>query len=136
MLTADDRIDILEVIAVASQALDRADGDGFAAAFTADATMTTGVEQEWGTAQLANLAARQSQNTGLMRRHTSTTVLGELDEGLARAVSYVLVTRVVPGPRVLVVATGVYDDEVTRTEAGWRISKRVAVADGQWNLMI
>lgn len=136
MLSADDRLDIMEVVAASSQALDRADGNSFASMFTPDARLQTGQEEEWGSAQLALLATRQGQITGLTRRHTQTTTMQEISEGVARCVSYVLVTRVLPGPRVVVIASGTYDDEVTRTAEGWRISRRAAVADGQWSLMI
>lgn len=136
VLTADDRLDIIDVISGASQALDSANGDAFASMFTPDATLVTGAETEWGSGQLADLASRQAQTAGLTRRHTQTTEMTELADGVVRAVSYVLVTRVMPGPRVMVVATGTYDDEITRTVAGWRISRRTAAADGAWSLMI
>ena len=134
MLSADDRLDILDLVAAASQALDAGDGAALASMFTSDGVFMTGGETFQGWRGLSSLADRQQQ-VGLTRRHTQTTTIGETAEGWARAVSYVMVTQVRPGPRVFIVGTGTYDDEVARTEDGWRIARRTASGDGTLNAM-
>ena len=135
MLSADDRLDILDLLAATAQAIDARDGNALVTMFTADGLYETGVQSAHNVNQIASFATRQSR-TGLIRRHTQTTTIEELDEGRALATSYVLVTEVVPGPRVVVVASGMYSDEVVRTEEGWRLHHRRGTADGEWSEMI
>ena len=136
VLTADDRLDILGLVAAAAQALDRLDGPGFASMFTDDGVLVAGAEQDWGSAQLTDLVLRAARAGTVLRRHVQTTTMEELSDGFARALSYVLVSKVMPGSRIGISASGVYDDEMTRTPVGWRISRRTVTTDGAVNVMV
>lgn len=135
MLSADDRLDILDLLAAAAHAIDERNGDALVTMFTADGLYETGAQRAHTANQIASMAERQSR-TGLIRRHTQSTTIDEADDGRIIAISYVLVTEVVPGPRVELVASGYYEDEVVLTEEGWRIHHRVGTADGEWTEMI
>ncbi|HEX9529619.1 MAG TPA: nuclear transport factor 2 family protein [Acidimicrobiales bacterium] len=138
MLSADDRLDIIDLLAATAQAIDSRDGDALITMFTPDGQYTTGQERADTAADIASMASRQSR-TGTIRRHTQTTTIEETGEGCAHAVSYVLVTEVQPtgsGVELVNVASGVYDDDVILTEQGWRIAARFGAADGEWSEMI
>lgn len=132
MPTASDRLDILDVIARWSHAVDGDDPSALTEVLSDDTVLQIGnaAPVEGREAVIAWLGERMATRDAQTRRHVRNTVIDEIDDSRATARTYYLITGVAPGGRPEPIATGVYHDEVVRTADGWRIRSRRARPDG------
>lgn len=128
--TAADRLEIHELLARYAWSLDTGDEEGFVACFTRDAELVWDVFDtpgRWhGHAALRRFIQffKSRPESAGRQHHVSNQLVTPVAEG-ARARSYVLVAlRSGDGPHRLNVM-GYYEDELTREDGGWRLSRRV-----------
>jgi len=120
-LTADDHVQIQQLVARFGYALDTGAGDGamFADLFTADGSFAAAT----GRAQLVALARARSE--GAAARHFVSNVIIRPGERGATGTQYEAVFAVGhDGKQSAIARTGRYEDTYTKTPAGWRIQKR------------
>ena len=127
-LTAEDRLDIIETIAIYSRAIDEPRWDDLPGLFAPDGTLDCGpLGQYQGTEGIAQFAA-MLKSIGQMMRHytTNITISGEGDR--ARTHVYVL-ALVGPGPGKLQPTTGFYEDEMVKCAGRWLFQSRKVLLD-------
>jgi hypothetical protein len=124
-LSAADRVELQQLIARYSHALDHAPPDGlaFAELFTGDGTLVTATETFTGHPALAAYASRyRAANGGA--RNLSTNVLIEAVPGGASGKVYVVAVRSDPAGPGSIIAGGHFEDRYVRTAQGWRFLRR------------
>ena len=140
LVTAADRLAIMEQLGRYSYAEDGRDPDAYAALFTKDATFEVyhhgrsepvdRVEgrdaiREWATARYA----RQPSGAQI-RHHQTAIVFDELSELTARTHATLTATRLeADGVAPTIAATGSYTDDWRKTEDGWLFQRRVVRTD-------
>jgi hypothetical protein len=127
-LSADDRLDILDVLARYNWALDTDDAEAFADTFAADGRAVMPGRTYQGRAELVEMinGLRARREAGGERNvfHVPVNIVIEsVGEGRARLVTALLGPRVGEGG-VAVIKHGWYDDELVKTERGWRFDRR------------
>ena len=128
-LTAADYLEIQQLVARYSYAVDMHGGDGsaYAALFTPDGTFGT---QAKGTAQLAELAAKtNTERSGpAFARHFVTNVMIKPSPEGATGRSFLVALDIseVRKPTTILHG-GHYDDVYVKTSQGWRIKSRTYV---------
>jgi len=128
-LTAADYLEIQQLVARYSYAVDMHGGDGsaYAALFTPDGTFGT---QAKGTAQLAELAAKTNKERSgpAFARHFVTNVMIKPSPEGATGRSYLVALDIseVRKPTTILHG-GHYDDVYVKTSQGWRIKSRTYV---------
>jgi hypothetical protein len=125
-LTAADYLEIQQLVARYSYAVDMHGGDGsaYAALFTPDATFGT---QAKGTAQLAELAAKTNKDRSgpAYTRHFVTNVVIKPSAEGATGRSYLVAIDISEnGKPTTLLHGGHYDDVYVKTPLGWRIKSR------------
>ena len=121
MLTADDHVQIQQLVTRLGYALDTGANDGamFADLFTEDGVFGAAK----GRAQLAALARARSE--GAANRHFVSNVIVKPAERGAIGTQYEALFAVgQDGNQSAIARTGRYEDTYTKTPAGWRIQKR------------
>lgn len=147
MLSVEDRLAILEVIAQYSYTYDSCDAEGFARLFTEDglfevfapAKHAAVLRLQSQTAINAWAAKRLARRRGVFRsrHHQSGTLFEELTSDPAKSRTMVLVThqRLDEAlPRVAL--TGTYHDLWRKTGIGWRLAHRAAHVDQDPELLV
>ena len=125
-LTAADYLEIQQLVARYSYAVDMHGGDGsaFAALFAADGSVGT---QAKGTAQLAAFAAETNKDRSgpAFTRHFVTNVVIKPAPGGATGRSYLVTIDGAEGDKpTTMLSGGHYDDVYVKTPQGWRIKSR------------
>lgn len=138
-LTAEDRLDIFQLLASTAQDLDLGHIGSFVSNWVADGTFEVtglgfdadhaGVTQ--GTEGLTHLATTLYQGNQEAGRHWNGLPVITVDGDTVRVTSYFIVVRTGEVPRAGLLLTGVYHDVVTRTDDGWRFAARVCSIDPQ-----
>jgi hypothetical protein len=125
-LTAADYLELQQLVARYSYALDMHGGDGsaFAALFTPDGSLGT---QAKGTAQLAAFAAQTNKDRSgpaFARHFVTNVVIKPAPEG-ATGRSYLVTLDISEsGQPAKMISGGHYDDVYVKTPQGWRIKSR------------
>ena len=125
-LTAADYLELQQLVARYSYAVDMHGGDGsaFAALFTPDGNLGT---QAKGTAQLAEFAAKTNADRSgpaFARHFVTNVVIKPAPEG-ATGRSYLVTLDISEeGKPATILSGGHYDDVYVRTPQGWRIKSR------------
>jgi hypothetical protein len=138
-LTADDRLDLVELVHRLCQALDYSRPADFVDVFTPDgiyqavSSVASGEQPRFrhaGAAQLLAFAeAAVEKRQGLGRHWTGNVVLTATETGAA-AVSYVLFIQIDPETKERkILISGTHRDAFVRTPDGWRCTSRTVVAD-------
>jgi hypothetical protein len=128
-LTAEDRLDIQQVISRYAWSLDTGDVAGFVACFGRDGALVWDAFEQpvrWqGTTALRHFATFfRDQPTSAGRQHHVSNIVIEPSPAGARARSYAAVAlRQGDGPHALSVM-GYYEDEFCREDGRWCISER------------
>jgi hypothetical protein len=127
-LTLEDRLAIVEMMAVYCSAIDLGRWDTLPGLFTEDCVLDFGAvmgrfEGHEGLRRFAGVLA----GIDLFMRHFNTNVVVTGDGAHARAESYVLAITGPSGGRAR--TTGRYEDELVKTASGWRIRVRRALLD-------
>ena len=125
-LTTADYLEIQQLVARYSYAVDMHGGDGsaFAALFAADGSVGT---QAKGTAQLAAFAAQTNKDRSgpAFTRHFVTNVVIKPAPGGATGRSYLVTIDGAEGDKpTTMLSGGHYDDVYVKTPQGWRIKSR------------
>lgn len=125
-LTAGDYLEIQQLVARYSYAVDMHGGDGsaYAALFTPDGSFGS---QAKGTAQLAELGSQTNKDRSgpAFTRHFVTNVVIKPAPGGATGRSYlVMVDGAEGGKPTTMLGGGHYDDVYVKTPEGWRIKSR------------
>lgn len=126
-LGSDDMLHILQLYSRYSTAIDTGDGAGFGACFAPDGLFDSGIGVSEGQKAIGEFAI-QTHSAMPGMRHNATNIVIE-GEGQSATGSAFLIGYLVDGG-YKVITTGRYTDELTKTNEGWRFSKRVYVADG------
>lgn len=130
-LTVEDYIAIQQLYATYAHALDKGEGDRFAATFTVDGEFTGGrgpghaAEQRRpreGTEALTAMGARSGT-----RHFTANLVITPIAGG-AKGSCYLLLYNARTTPPSFV-ETAIYDDTLVKTPQGWKFKKRVVWRD-------
>jgi actinorhodin biosynthesis protein ActVIA len=131
MLTPQDYVEIQQLYATYSHALDKAEGDRFAATFTADGEFTrgrpVGRASEVRTPLKGTEALTRMGSVGGGRHFTANLTVTPTPDG-ARGSCYLLLFDARNVPATLT-ETAIYDDTLVRTPQGWRFKKRVVWRD-------
>ena len=125
-LTAADYLELQQLVARYSYAVDMHGGDGsaFAALFASDGSLGT---QAKGTPQLAEFAAQTNKDRSgpAFTRHFVTNVVIKPAPGGATGRSYlVTLDAAEDGKPTTMLSGGHYDDVYVKTPQGWRIKSR------------
>ena len=125
-LTASDYLEIQQLVARYSYAVDMHGGDGsaFAALFAPDGSLGT---QATGAAQLAEFAAQTNKDRSgpAFTRHFVTNVVIKPAPGGATGRSYLVTLDAAEGDKpTTMLSGGHYDDVYMKTPQGWRIKSR------------
>jgi uncharacterized protein (TIGR02246 family) len=136
MGTAEDKLEILDLIGRYSHGADGNEPTAYADVFTEDGVFQgrSGQPDEiiyrgrdeilaFVSSVLAQRGNRQS------RHHQSTTIFLELTADKAKTRTYLLTTTASEGSPPLVGLTSIYEDDIVRTDKGWRIRYRKIYPD-------
>lgn len=123
-LTADDRMQILELIARYNRAHDSDDTEGWLDTFTDDAVFVTSSSTNEGRRGLRHFFVDGGERIPGVRHVTYNSVIEAVDgdPDRARMQSDLIVLRAGQPPEFLL--TGSYDDTLRRSEDGWRFERR------------
>jgi len=125
-LPAEDTIEILQLYARYSTAIDTGDAAGFGACFVEDGVFDNGMSTIVGPSDIGAFAAKtHAAMPGL--RHNATNIVVDGDGRSARGTAFLIVYLVDGGYKVI--TTGRYADDLTKTDEGWRFNRRVFAAD-------
>jgi hypothetical protein len=130
-LSTDDLVEIQHLYARYNTAIDTGDGKTFGACFVPGGQLDSGISVVDGIEGLEGFATQTHEAMPGMRHNATNIVLdGESDanSGEAKGSAFLIGYLVDGGYKVI--ATGRYQDELTKTEDGWRFTKRVFRADG------
>jgi hypothetical protein len=124
-LSHEDIVEMQQLYAVYSHAIDAGDGPGLAACFTRDGTMDTTVRGVFtGRSEVAKIVS--SPET--VARHVPVNIVLTSDGADAVGRAYLVVYSGRDGhPSVL--ATGKYEDRLTREDGAWRFALRRFIPD-------
>ena len=130
-LTADDYIEIQQLYANYAQALDRGEGERFAATFVLDGEFTGGRGPGRAGEERNPLKGKdallQMGSRGGSRHFNANLVITPTPEGAKGSVYLLLFNaRNIPAT---IVETAIYDDTLVKTPQGWRFKKRVLWRD-------
>lgn len=121
-----DRIEIRELTARYNHAADAGDAEGFAATFTADGSLV--MAGEMICSGEAELLAFASKPRGTVHA-TTDPVLTVAGDAATQVCTLLLYRRARDGTSVQLQNTGRYEDELVRTEDGWRFHRRSVLLD-------
>jgi ketosteroid isomerase-like protein len=127
-LESPDLIEIQQLYARYNTAIDTGDGDTFAGCFTKDAHFDSGISKIDGHEGIAGFAVETHSALPGMRHNATNILLDGDGSGTAQGSAFLIGYTTDGGYKVIV--TGRYADELTRTDDGWRFTKRVFKADG------
>ncbi len=125
-LSAEDLVFINALYSRYNAAIDTGDGPGFAACFTPDGHLDTGMGAQDGTEAISAFAAgNKDMMPGL--RHLAHNIVIDGEDNDADGSAFLVAYNVDGGFQPL--ATGRYADKLTRTPDGWRFTSRFFTAD-------
>jgi ketosteroid isomerase-like protein len=125
MSATDDIVAIQQLLARYNTAVDRGDGQAFAATFSVDGVSINGENGVTGREELAAIPAQVSAT--VPGRHWVANHVIDLDGDEATATVYLLALGGGTPPSVL--TSGRYVDRLRRTPEGWRFAVREFLAD-------
>lgn len=123
-----DRADITEVLLRYATGIDRRDWDTFRAAFTEDCVLDYGEIGSFTGVEAVTEFMDQSHAMAGHTMHRLSNIVITLDGDRAAARTYVDGLILAPDNASGVSAVGIYDDDLIRTDHGWRIARRVFTA--------
>ncbi|MCC7366154.1 MAG: nuclear transport factor 2 family protein [Dehalococcoidia bacterium] len=128
-LSTEDKLAIQDLYARYNHAIDFGKGDVWAATFTPDGTFSSlGAGTFTGTEQLTGFG--NGFATRIKGRHwTNNLVIEDAGDG-AKGTCY-LALLLLGGPEkgTSFLTTGIYNDELVRTDGGWRFKSRAVTPD-------
>lgn len=124
MTTCEDRQEISDLAVRYATGIDRRDWGLFATVFTDDCVLDYGAIGRWDGVEAVTDFMRASHAMAGHTLHRISNQSVEFDGDHGRAQSYVDAYVMAPDNSSGVNAVGFYEDEVVRTEHGWRIARR------------
>lgn len=125
-LSTDDTINLLQLYSRYNTAIDTGDSAGFGGCFVPDGIFDNGMNVIEGQTAISEFATQTHAALPGMR-HNATNIVVEGDGQTATGSAFLIGYLVNDGYKVI--TTGRYTDELTKTNEGWRFSKRVYKAD-------
>jgi hypothetical protein len=125
-LSTEDRLDIQDLYARYNHAIDSGNGDAWAATFTPDGVFESAQGTQTGSESLKQFASGFASR--LKGRHWINNLVMDEAPGGANGSCY-LVLYNLGGEKPSILATAIYNDELTKTASGWRFAKRVVNGD-------
>lgn len=127
MIVGDDKEEIREVLLRYATGIDRRDWPLFRTVFTDDCQLDYGEVGTWkGVDAITEFMQRAHAMAGhTMHRLTNQVIM--IDGDTAQSRTYVDALIMVDEGNSGVNAAGFYDDDLVRTEDGWRVARRVFV---------
>ena len=129
--TADDYIEIQQLYANYAHALDRGEGDRFAATWVVDGEFTggrgPGKANDDRTPRKGTAALTAMGSTSGTRHFNANLVITPTAEGAKASVYLLLYTARTNPPSF--VETAIYDDTLVKTPQGWKFKKRIVWRD-------
>ncbi len=122
-LTAQDYIEIQQLYARYAHTMDLGDAKGYADTFTSDGVFVVGDRITTGRAELTTLAEGFYSSDGTARHWNSQVLITPTADG-ATGSCYLLLVNTGVQP-VGISISGIYQDKVVKTAAGWRFRERV-----------
>jgi hypothetical protein len=126
-LTADDRLEIMDLLARYAYAMDGTDPQAFLACFIADAEMDIGYRTVKGEAEMREFADYFAAKPGRPWYHHITTISIEGDADQARSRSYMLMTDLDGEGRTRHAGCCNYLDEFVKQNGRWLFAKHTVV---------
>ena len=123
-LTADDYVEIQQLYAHYAHALDLGDAQAWADTFTPDGVFLDAKGRE----ELVAFAKGFEENFAGYARHWNSQVLITTTANGADGSCYLLLVDTSVQP-VGISVSGIYEDKIVKTAAGWRFQKRVAAIE-------
>jgi 3-phenylpropionate/cinnamic acid dioxygenase small subunit len=123
-----DRADITEVLLRYPTGIDRRDWATFRTAFTEDCVLDYGEIGSFSGVDAVTEFMDQSHAMAGHTMHRLSNIVITLDGDRAAARTYVDGLILAPDNASGVNAVGIYDDDLIRTDDGWRIARRVFTA--------
>jgi 3-phenylpropionate/cinnamic acid dioxygenase small subunit len=124
MSERDDRQDIADLLVRYATGIDRRDWALFRTVFTDDCQLDYGVIGKWQGVDAVTDFMEQVHALAGHTMHRLSNLAITLDGDKAAARTYIDGLILVADNTSGVNAIGFYDDEIVRTEAGWRIARR------------
>jgi hypothetical protein len=130
-LTADDYIEIQQLYANYAHALDKGEGERFAATFVLDGEFTGGRGPGRGSEVRDPIKSKDALlamgSRGGLRHFNANLVITPTPEGVKGSVYLLLFNaRSIPAT---IVETAIYEDTLVKTQQGWKFKKRVVWRD-------
>jgi hypothetical protein len=126
-LTADDRLDIMDLLARYAHAMDGTDPAAFLACFIPDAEMDIGYRTVSGEAEMRAFADYFAAKPGRPWYHHITTIAIEGDAERARSRSYMLMTDLDGEGRTRHAGCCTYLDEFVKVDGRWLFARHTVV---------
>ena len=128
-LSSEDQLAIQQLYARYNHAIDSGQGEAWASTFTADGVFSSANGTFSGSDQLPGFASGFAKQ--LKARHWTNNLVVDATEGGAKGTCYLILLRLTPGerPPAGIIATAIYNDELTRVGDEWRFAKRTVTAD-------
>lgn len=124
MTALEDRLDIADVLVRYATGIDRRDWPLFRTVFTDDCVLDYGEIGSWAGVDAVSDFMEQTHAMAGHTLHRMSNQAIAVDGGTASARSYVDALIMSADNTSGVNAVGFYEDDLTRTAAGWRIARR------------
>ena len=133
-MTAQDKLDVMELIARYAQCIDGGDLDGYVANFVADGVIDWGNGVCNGREEIRHwvgglMAGGRIGGVPAVTRHFVGLPYVSGDSVRAKARTYVTIFTLTEAGRVWVPSVGSYTDTVVKTPEGWLFQKRIIASD-------
>jgi hypothetical protein len=133
-LSADDRLDILELLAKADSAASQRNVAEYTACFVTDAVLDGAQGRYEGRTSLAESVGPIWSREGPASVHLTLNAMlapsDDADHAVASSTLLIVAPSVTPGAPATVIGMAAITQQVVRTESGWRISRRTVGAVG------
>ena len=125
-LSTDDMLAITQLYARYNHAIDSGNGAGWAATFTPDGTFSSASGTFAGTDQLSAFATGFAQR--IKARHWTNNLVIDPAENGATGSCYLILYALQEGkPNIF--TTGIYKDQLVKTDGGWKFASRTVDRD-------
>lgn len=124
MSEREDRQDIADVLLRYATGIDRKDWPLFRAVFTDDCELNYGEVGSWHGVDAITEFMQQAHEFASHTMHRLTNQVITVDGDAAESRTYVDALILVGDGNAGVNAAGFYDDELVRTDDGWRVARR------------
>ena len=126
-MSTQDVLEITQLIHRYNQAADSGDGAVFASTFVAEGLIELPDEDPIAGTEALSAFGDAVPNTVPGARHWVNNIVVDVEDEIATARTYLIV--VIAGSPPAPMLSGIYQDELVRTDDGWRFVKRSVTVD-------